>query len=240
MTRQALADSSRTRAGSAVVVRMAGVAKSFAVGTARETHALCDVSLQVRVGEFVVLLGASGSGKTTLLNLAAGLDTPTAGTVELLGVTLNDSSAKHRRRLQREHVGFIFQEESLIGALTAVENAALPLELAGSARGAARQRADEALANLGLTDRRDLFPDELSGGEAQRVAVARVAASDMALLLADEPTGSLDADNAETVLQAIARACDNGAAALVATHDLSALEFADRVVRLRDGRIVAA
>jgi len=203
-----------------------------------EVHALAEVDLQVRPGELVAVMGPSGSGKSTLLNLAGGLDTPTAGTVEVDGVTISRLSMKARAALRRRSVGYVFQDLNLIPVLSAVENVMLPRELDGVST---RQARREALAALGEVDVRDLadrFPDELSGGQQQRVAIARALVGPRRLVLADEPTGALDSTTGEQIMRVLRARVDAGAAGLLVTHESRFAAWADRIVFLRDGRLV--
>lgn len=207
-------------------------------GGARPTvRALADVSLAVERGEFVGVAGPSGSGKSTLLHLLAALDTPTAGTVRLDGTETTGLSSRERARLRLDSVGIVFQRFHLLGALSARANVAVPLIERGVNRRDRRERADALLADLGLADRADHVPGRLSGGERQRVAIGRALATDPAVVVADEPTGELDTETGERVLDRLAETADDRAVVL-ASHDERALARADRVVRLRDGRRV--
>lgn len=201
-------------------------------------RALNDVSLRVEAGEFVAVMGPSGSGKSTLLTIAGGMELPTEGTVTIDGVGLQGLSVHAMAQLRRERIGYVFQSLNLLSSLTAAENVRLPLELDGVARRPAHVRAVEQLESIGLGDRIDHFPDDLSGGEQQRVALARAMVTAGKLILADEPTGALDSLNGEAVMRTLRRACDNGASAVVVTHDAQLAARADRIVFLRDGRIV--
>jgi len=203
-----------------------------------EVRALQDVDLSVEAGELVAVMGPSGSGKSTLLTIAGSLEDPTSGEVLVGGAALSGLSRNERARLRRRAIGYVFQDFNLLAGLTAVENVALPLELDGVATRAARAAGMDALEELGLTDRADRFPDELSGGERQRVAVARAVVGDRRLLLADEPSGALDSVNGESVMRLVRSACQRGVAGVVVTHDAQLASWADRVVFLRDGRMV--
>jgi putative ABC transport system ATP-binding protein len=203
-----------------------------------EVHALRGVDLSVEAGELVAVMGPSGSGKSTLLTIAGSLEEPTGGEVLVGGAALSGLSRNERARLRRRAIGYVFQDFNLLAGLTAVENVALPLELDGVATRAARAAGMEALEELGLTDRAERFPDELSGGERQRVAVARAVVGDRHLLLADEPSGALDSVNGEAVMRLVRSACQRGVAGVVVTHDAQLASWADRVVFLRDGRMV--
>ncbi|GAB3222832.1 ABC transporter ATP-binding protein [Glycomyces halotolerans] len=220
------------------VLHMRGVSRVHGSGDTA-VHALIDAHLSIESGELVAIMGPSGSGKSTLLNLAGGLDSPTSGDVVVEGTSLADLSKKRLAALRRRHVGYVFQDYNLVPSLTAVENAALPLELDGWSAGKARKAALAALEEVGLdTQVADRFPDEISGGQAQRTAIARALIGERRLVLADEPTGALDSATGEDVLKLLRKRCDAGAAGLLVTHDARHAGWADRVVFLRDGRIV--
>jgi putative ABC transport system ATP-binding protein len=203
-----------------------------------EVHALRHVDLSVDPGELVAVMGPSGSGKSTLLTIAGSLEQPSSGEVVVGGQALSAMSRNDCARLRRRFIGYVFQDFNLLGGLTAAENVALPLELDGTPARAARAQGLRALEELGLADRAGRFPDELSGGERQRVAIARAVVGDRQLLLADEPSGALDSANGEAVMRLIRAACQRGVAGVVVTHDAQLASWADRVVFLRDGRIV--
>jgi putative ABC transport system ATP-binding protein len=199
--------------------------------------ALDDVSLRVSAGEFVAVMGPSGSGKSTLLRLAGGLDRPTCGRVLLAGrdlATLDEAGLAAARRRQ---VGFVFQEANLLASLTAAENVALALELDGIRPKAAMTGARGLLDSLGLGAAGGRFPGQLSGGEQQRVAIARAVAGGRSLLLADEPTGALDALTGESVLSLLRQRCATGCAVILTTHNVRHAAWADRVLFLADGRL---
>ena len=218
-------------------LELQGVSKIYGEGPT-EVRALLDVDLTVRPGELVAVMGPSGSGKSTLLTIAGSLEDPTAGEVLVGGAPLSAMSRNDRARLRRRSIGYVFQDFNLLAGLTAVENVTLPLELDGVAAKAARTAGMAALAELDLADRAGRFPDELSGGERQRVAIARAVVGDRHLLLADEPTGALDSANGEAVMRLVRAACQRGVAGVVVTHDAQLASWADRVVFLRDGRVV--
>jgi len=203
-----------------------------------EVQALCEVDLSVRGGELVAVMGPSGSGKSTLLTIAGSLEEPTSGGVLVGGAALSGMSRNERARMRRRSIGYVFQDFNLLAGLTAVENVALPLELDGVGGRAAHAMGLQALTELGLADRADRYPDELSGGERQRVAIARAMVGDRHLLLADEPSGALDSVNGEAVMRLLRAACHRGVAGVVVTHDAQLAAWADRVVFLRDGRVV--
>ncbi len=204
---------------------------------AQRVDALVDVDLDVHAGELVAVMGRSGSGKSSLLNVAGGLDEPTTGTVRVDGVHLGDLSGRRLAALRRRAIGFVFQQYNLLPSLTAGENVSLPLELDGMRLQEAARLAAQSLEEVGLGGWADRYPDQLSGGEQQRVAIARGLVGPRRLLLADEPTGALDEATAEGVLRVLRRRCENGAAAVLVTHEPAYAAWADRVVRLRDGGI---
>jgi putative ABC transport system ATP-binding protein len=219
--------------GDRVLVASA-LAKSYRVGEV-VVHALRGVDLDVRRGELIVLLGPSGSGKSTLLNVLGGLDTPTSGRAWFLDHDLSNASEAELTRFRREHIGFVFQSYNLIPSLTARENVALVTDIAEHPMDPAA-----ALALVGLAHRVDHFPSQLSGGEQQRVAMARAIAKRPDVLLCDEPTGALDYETGKIVLEAIARInAELGTTTVVITHNAAIAGMADRVLRLADGRIVA-
>ncbi|KOV09599.1 macrolide ABC transporter ATP-binding protein [Streptomyces sp. XY431] len=205
---------------------------------AAEVQALRGVDLKVRPGEFVAVMGPSGSGKSTLLTLAGGLDSPSTGQVLVEGVALGGLGRKRLAEVRRRSVGYVFQDYNLIPALTAAENISLPRELDGLSARAARREALTALEELGIPELADRFPDDMSGGQQQRVAIARALIGDRRLVLADEPTGALDSTTGESVLAVLRARCDAGAAAMMVTHEARHAAWADRVVFLRDGRMV--
>ncbi|MFD8598441.1 ABC transporter ATP-binding protein [Kitasatospora sp. NPDC059646] len=205
---------------------------------AAEVHALRAVDLKVYPGELVAVMGPSGSGKSTLLTLAGGLDTPSDGRVLVEGIALGELDRKKLAAVRRRAVGYVFQDYNLIPALTAAENIALPRELDGVSARAARKEALAALEELGIAELADRFPDDMSGGQQQRVAIARALIGQRRLVLADEPTGALDSTTGESVLAVLRARCDAGAAAMMVTHEARHAAWADRVVFLRDGRMV--
>ena len=199
---------------------------------------LIDVSLEVPAGQFLAIAGPSGSGKSTLLGLIAGLDKPTAGQIEVAGVDVTALDEDGLARFRRDHVGYVFQSFHLLPTLTAQENVAVPLELAGDAGAATRAAA--LLAEVGLAERAHHYPVQLSGGEQQRVAVARAMARRPALLLADEPTGNLDSATGKQIIELLVGLNRRlGSTLVLVTHDAALAAHADRVVTLRDGRIVS-
>jgi putative ABC transport system ATP-binding protein len=202
------------------------------------TPAVAHVSLGVAPGEAVAVMGPSGSGKSTLLNLIAGLDRPTTGEVRVGQERVDKLSETGLARFRRRQVGMIFQFFNLLDDMTVADNIALPAQLAGLPAAKTRARVDELLAALRIGPHRDAYPARLSGGERQRVAIARAIVGERHLMLADEPSGALDSSNGEAVMRMILSACKNGLAAVVVTHDEQLASWADRVVHIRDGRIV--
>ena len=199
---------------------------------------LRDLSLELAAGQYVAIVGESGSGKSTLLNLIAGLDRPDDGAIEIGGVDLAALDETRRTLLRRERVGFVFQAFHILPHLTVAQNVELPLVLLGVAAQERRARARGALADVGLGDRAESPPRELSGGELQRVAVARALVHGPALVLADEPTGNLDPDTADDVLALLASTIRrSGACGILVTHSMHAAATADRVMQLRDGAL---
>ena len=219
------------------MLELRDVSKVYGEGPT-EVDALRDVSLAVDPGELVAVMGPSGSGKSTLLTIAGSLEQPTRGDVLVGGAAVSGMSRNDRARLRRRSIGYVFQDFNLLAGLTAAENVSLPLELDGTPAKAARGAALEALEELGLGERASRYPDELSGGERQRVAIARAVVGDRHLLLADEPSGALDSANGEAVMRLIRAACRRGVAGVMVTHDAQLASWADRVLFLRDGRVV--
>ncbi|MDQ1598537.1 MAG: putative transport system ATP-binding protein [Actinomycetota bacterium] len=201
-------------------------------------HALRGLSLTVSAGELVAVMGPSGSGKSTLLTLAGGLDSPTSGTVTIEGTELGGLSRKAAAALRRRSVGYVFQDFNLIPALTAAENVALPRELDGDGVRTARALGLGALPEVGIPERADRFPHDMSGGQQPREASARAIVGHRRLVLADEPTGALDSETGEQVLRLLRARCDAGAAGVLVTHEARHAAWADRVVFLRDGLAV--
>lgn len=203
-----------------------------------QVRAIDRVSLTVEPGSLVAVMGPSGSGKSTLLTIAGSLEDATSGEVLIGDRALSGMSRNDKARLRRRTIGYVFQDFNLLPGLTAAENVSLPLELDGQGLRKARSTAMTALEELGLADRASNYPDELSGGERQRVAIARAVVGERRLLLADEPSGALDSTNGEAVMRMILSACKRGVAAVVVTHDAQLAAWAERVIFLRDGRVV--
>ncbi len=219
------------------VVELDGASRSFGQGHTA-VIALHPTDLRVATGEFLAVMGPSGSGKTTLLSLVGGLDKPSGGRVIVGGKDVGSMGPRDLAVLRRRTVGYVFQDLNLLPGLTARENVSLPLELDGRSTGTARAAASATLQALGLEGLEDRFPDDLSGGEQQRVAIARAMVGDRAILLADEPTGALDSMTGESVMRLLRRHCDDGGTVILVTHDAAHAAWADRVVFLRDGRVV--
>jgi putative ABC transport system ATP-binding protein len=216
-------------------VLLEGVEKTYGRGEVA-VHALRGIDVEVPAGQLVVILGPSGSGKTTLLNLVGGIETPSAGRISVAGRDITGLDERALTAYRRAEVGFVFQFFNLVATLTALENVALVAELVGERDPRA---AEEALATVGLADRADHFPAALSGGEQQRVAIARALVKRPALLLADEPTGSLDLATGRQVLAALRAASDgDGRTVLLVTHNSAIAGMADRVLRMGSGRLV--
>ncbi len=217
------------------LIRLRGVVKTFGEG-ALALRALSDIDLTIPRGELVVMLGPSGSGKTTLLNLVGGIEAPSEGEVVVAGRDVSTLDEDGRTEFRRRVVGFVFQFFNLIPTLTALENVELVAELD---QGDSRLHAERMLDRVGLGDRLDSFPAQLSGGEQQRVAVARALSGNPELLLGDEPTGALDLETGRTVLSLLGELNrESGQTVLLVTHNAEIARMADRVLRLRDGRIV--
>ncbi|GAA2110180.1 ABC transporter ATP-binding protein [Kitasatospora saccharophila] len=219
------------------VLRLEGVGRVHGRGAA-EVHALHPIDLEVRAGEFLAVMGPSGSGKSTLLALAGGLDRPSSGRVLVEGAPLAGLSRAKLADVRRRSVGYVFQSYNLLPALTAAENISLPRELEGLSARTARAEALAVLGELGIGELADRFPEDMSGGQQQRVAIGRALSGQRRLVLADEPTGALDSATGEAVLEVLRARCDAGAAVMMVTHDAAHASWADRVVFLRDGRLV--
>jgi putative ABC transport system ATP-binding protein len=220
----------------AVVLEACDLSKVFGKDGVR-VRALCDVQLQVHSGEFLAVVGPSGSGKSTLLHLLGGLDTPTTGEVLLEGRSLGKLDDEQRSLVRRRRIGFVFQKINLLPFLTAQENVALPLLIDGLARSEAMERARSVLASVEMDDRVGHLPAALSGGEQQRVAVARALVIDPAVILADEPTGALDQANGQRIMQLLRSCVQNGRTVIMVTHDQALADQTDRRVVVRDGRL---
>ncbi|WP_300681975.1 ABC transporter ATP-binding protein [Nocardioides sp.] len=219
------------------VLTLSHVSRSYRDGES-SFLALDNVSLEVAAGELVAIMGPSGAGKSTLLQIAGGLERFDGGDVLVEGRSLRGASAATLAQIRRRSVGYVFQELNLIPTLTALENITLPLELDGIATSAANKIGRDALVEVGLPDADRRFPDQLSGGQRQRIAIARALAGPRRLLLADEPTGALDSRTGEEVLKVLRERIDAGAGGVLVTHDSRHAAWADRIVMVRDGKIV--
>jgi len=217
------------------LIRLERISKVFYTDEV-ETHALDDVSIEIKDGEYVSIAGPSGSGKTTLLSILGLLDSPTSGEYMLAGQAVANLSAADRARVRNREIGFIFQAFNLIGDLTVFENVELPLTYRGMTADERKSRVHNALEQVGLAHRANHYPSQLSGGQQQRVAVARAVAGDPAILLADEPTGNLDSQNSEAVMALLRDLHNGGATICMVTHDARYAHQADRTIELFDGR----
>ena len=219
------------------LIRLQGIKKVFLTDEL-ETHALADVHMEIRQGEYVAISGPSGCGKTTLLSILGLLDTASGGEYMLDGREVAGLDAAERARVRNRQIGFIFQAFNLIGDLTVYENVELPLTYRGMSAADRKTRVGAALERVGMSHRAKHYPAQLSGGQQQRVAVARAVAGDPAILLADEPTGNLDSTNGESVMELLRELNKNGATICMVTHDPRYAQHADRGINLFDGRVV--
>jgi putative ABC transport system ATP-binding protein len=219
------------------LIQLQGVRKIFFTDEV-ETHALADVHLEIREGEYVAINGPSGCGKTTLLSILGLLDTPSDGSYLLEDKPVANLSPAERARIRNRRIGFVFQAFNLIGDLTVAENVELPLTYRGMSGGERTKRVQQALEKVGMSHRAKHYPVQLSGGQQQRVAVARAVVGDPAILLADEPTGNLDSSNGEAVMELLRTLNRAGATVCMVTHDPRYAKHADRSIHLFDGRVV--
>ena len=223
--------------GKESLIVLDGVTKVFVTDEV-ETHALSGIQLDLKKGEYLSIAGPSGCGKSTLLAILGLLDTPTDGTYTLNNRPVSGLKLSERARIRNREIGFIFQAFNLIGDLTVYANVELPLTYRGMGSAERKRRVQEALERVGMSHRMKHYPSQLSGGQQQRVAVARALGGDPAILLADEPTGNLDSANGEAVMNLLKDLHRNGATICMVTHDPRYAQFADRTIRLFDGRIV--
>ncbi len=223
-----------------VVLQGDGLTKQFRSGDL-VVDALRGVDITIKRGEIVAIIGPSGSGKSTLMGILGGLDSPTAGRLEIGGVDVTSMGENRLAEIRNAYIGFVFQQFNLMPTLTAVENVALPIQFASARKFNPRERATELLTTFGLQDRLKNRPSQLSGGEQQRVAIARALANDPPLLLCDEPTGALDTENGNLVLDTLFQAqAELGTAIIIGTHDPRVAERADRTLVMTDGRFTTA
>ena len=219
------------------LIHLDGVTKVFTTDEV-ETHALAGIHMQINKGEYISIAGPSGCGKSTLLAILGLLDSPTDGTYVLNGKPVQNLKLSERARIRNREIGFIFQAFNLIGDLTVYENVELPLTYRGMPGSERKKRVHDALERVGMSHRVKHYPSQLSGGQQQRVAVARALAGDPSILLADEPTGNLDSTNGEAVMDLLRELHRGGATICIVTHDPRYARYADRSIRLFDGRIV--
>jgi len=219
------------------LIQLDGVTKVFVTDEV-ETHALAGIHIDIKKGEYVSIAGPSGCGKSTLLAILGLLDSPTDGTYVLNGKAVQGLKLSERARIRNREIGFIFQAFNLIGDLTVYENVELPLTYRGMPSAERKKRVHDALERVGMSHRVKHYPSQLSGGQQQRVAVARALAGDPSILLADEPTGNLDSTNGEAVMDLLRELHRGGATICMVTHDPRYARYADRGIRLFDGRIV--
>ncbi|MDI6817689.1 MAG: ATP-binding cassette domain-containing protein [Actinomycetota bacterium] len=221
------------------VLELNEVTKTYGTGRAA-VKAVEGVSLSIAAGEVVVIMGPSGSGKTTVLSISGALLSPTSGSVWVAGKELNRLGARELSRTRLRHIGFVFQSFNLLSSLTAIENAMVPMTLAGVPKREARERAKKLLSELGLGERLTHYPNELSGGEKQRVAVGRSVANNPQLILADEPTGNLDSKSGHFVAELLRNiAKEQGKGIVIVSHDMRIVDIADRILWLEDGKLRA-
>lgn len=232
-------DSSSNHSAEPPLIALRGLGKVFLTEEI-ETHALLDIDIEVKRGEFVSIAGPSGCGKSTLLSIMGLLDSPTSGEYRLKESPVEDLSVRERSRLRNREIGFIFQAFNLIGDLTVRENVELPLTYRGMPASDRELRVEQALEKVGMTHRMNHYSSQLSGGQQQRVAVARALAGSPAILLADEPTGNLDSKNGLAVMELLRELHREGATVCMVTHDPRFAGFAERTVHLFDGKIVSA
>ena len=218
------------------VVATQSLNKAYPLGDA-EVEVLKGIALNVAKGEFVAICGPSGSGKTTLLNLISGIDRPSSGKIFVLGQDLTVQDEDFLADFRCSNIGFVFQSYNLVSTLTVAENVAFPMEWSRKPEVEIERRVQELLETVGLQNRANHFPAQLSGGEQQRVAFARALANDPELILADEPTGNLDTENGQKIRQVLRMLKDNGKTVIVATHDQELIQLADRTLCLEDGRL---
>ena len=226
-----------TPTAAAPILACRDVVKTYSLG-AEKVAALRGITLAIGRGEFVSVMGPSGSGKSTFMNLAGCLDTPTAGEVVLDGERVSDMSRDDLADIRNRKIGFVFQQFNLLGRTSAKDNVALPLLYSGMAKAERSERAEAALAEVGLDDRMNHYPSQLSGGQQQRVAIARALVNAPALVLADEPTGALDTQTGHEIMGLFHNLHEQGITVVVVTHEAEIAAFAERTLRFRDGQLV--
>lgn len=218
------------------IINVEHIAKIYKVGS-EEVHALRDVSLKINKGEYVAIMGPSGSGKSTLMNILGCLDTPTHGLYEFKGVNVSQMSDNELAKIRNKEIGFVFQTFNLLPRSNALHNVELPLIYSGVPSAERRERAKQALENVGLGDRIYHKPNELSGGQRQRVAIARALVTNPSIILADEPTGNLDTKTGEDIMALFNEIYEQGNTIILVTHEEYIAEHAERIIRIRDGLI---
>jgi putative ABC transport system ATP-binding protein len=226
-----------TKEGASLVVKVEGVTKVYGAGETT-VHALRGISLEIEQGEFVAIMGASGSGKTTLMNILGCLDIPSEGDYWIRDLNVSELDEEQLSVVRSQLIGFVFQSFNLIPRTSAASNVELPLAYQGVSLAKRRARAREALESVGLGDRADHEPQELSGGQQQRVAIARALVTNPAMVLADEPTGALDSQSTQEILELLRKINESGSTVIVITHEEEVARSARRVIRLRDGQVV--
>lgn len=218
------------------IINIEHIAKIYEVGS-EQVHALRDVSLRIDKNEYVAIMGPSGSGKSTLMNMLGCLDTPTSGKYDFTGRSVSEMSDNDLAKIRNKEIGFVFQTFNLLSRSNAIHNVELPLIYAGISAAERRERAEQALIDVGLKDRMDHKPNELSGGQRQRVAVARAIVTNPSIILADEPTGNLDSKTGEEIMILFNEIYEKGNTIILVTHEEYIAEHAARIVRLKDGLI---
>lgn len=220
-----------------VILEAHDISKTYRRGRSEVVHALEEIDLKIYEAEMILLYGPSGSGKSTLLNILSGLDRPTTGNISFMGKDITNFNEKQLTAFRRENVGFVFQSWELIPQLSAVENVESPLYPSDTNTAELRTEAIQILRRLDLYDREHHRPSELSGGEQQRVALARALIKSPKIIFADEPTGNLDLDTGHMIMRLLKMVCRRGTSIIIATHNEELREYADRVIRLKDGRM---
>lgn len=223
---------------SKVLLELNSVVKRYRLGD-EDISALDGVSLQVKQGEFVAIMGPSGAGKSTLLHVCSLLDNPTSGSIKLNGKDVSSEPEKRLARIRNKEIGFIFQQFNLLPKTSAVDNVALPLVYAGLPEGVRRARATAMLQRVGLGERLENTRAQLSGGQQQRVAIARALVNEPSLIFADEPTGNLDSKSGSEIMQLLSQIHQDGGTVILVTHELDVADYAQRLIQVRDGRIVS-